>query len=61
MVNIMVTSEKQYHLVREKSLTTFEREMQDPEFKKEFEIEYQQFVCSEIMLKTYGRKENIRK
>ncbi|HAU2169460.1 TPA: hypothetical protein JBK55_10890 [Legionella pneumophila] len=32
-----------------KPLSTFEREMQDPEFKQQFEEEYQEFLLSEII------------
>ena len=30
--------------------STYERLMQDPEFKKQFEIEYQEFALSEVIL-----------
>lgn len=30
--------------------TTFDREMQDPGFKEEFEVEYQEFALSELLL-----------
>ena len=32
-----------------KPLSTFERELQDPEFKKQFEEEYKDFLLSEII------------
>jgi hypothetical protein len=32
-----------------KPLTTFEQEMQDPAFKKQFEEEYKGFLLSEII------------
>ncbi|MFO9347313.1 hypothetical protein DGG96_11180 [Legionella qingyii] len=32
-----------------KPLSTFEREMQDPAFKKQFEEEYKEFLLSEII------------
>lgn len=56
MVNIMVTSKKQQHPVMEKPLSTYEREMQNPEFRKSFEIGYQQFAASEIMLQLMEEK-----
>lgn len=55
-VNIMVTSDKQNKSVKEKPLTTYERMMQDPEFRKSFEIGYQQFAASEIMLQLMEEK-----
>lgn len=35
--------------MRNKKLSTFEREMKDPEFKKAFETEYQEFLLFEII------------
>jgi len=33
-----------------KPRSTFEREMQDPEFKKEFDRDYKEFLLSELIL-----------
>ena len=33
-----------------RKLSTFEREMQDPNFKREFEFEYTEFMLSELLI-----------
>jgi DNA-binding Xre family transcriptional regulator len=35
--------------MKKKILSTFEREMQDPAFRKEFDKEYQEFLLSELI------------
>jgi len=35
---------------KNKALTTYEREMQDPEFRKRFEKGYEEFILEELML-----------
>ncbi|AMP93467.1 AsnC family protein [Legionella pneumophila] len=45
-----------------KQLSTFEREMQDPEFKQQFEEEYQEFLLSEIIRELMeNSKKSVRK
>ncbi|MBK8502708.1 MAG: helix-turn-helix domain-containing protein [Saprospiraceae bacterium] len=36
--------------MKHKSLSTFEREMQNPELKEQFENEYREFVLSELLI-----------
>lgn len=46
----MKTSKRKPTKQTTKPQSTYEREMMDPEFRKLFEIEYQQFALSEIVL-----------
>lgn len=41
---------------KKEELTTFEKEMRDPEFRKGFEEEYKRFLLSEIMLEMMEKK-----
>ena len=40
----------------EKKLSTFEKEMQDPDFKSEFEKEYQEFLISEFLIEAMDKE-----
>ena len=40
--------------MNKKPISTYERLMQDPEFKEEYEKEYKEFALSELILGTHG-------
>ena len=45
-----------------KSVTTFEIEMRDPSFKKEFDAQYKEFALSELLLSLMeGDSTSVRK